>query len=848
ANPYVSLTGCASGGNMASPALDVWYSFTTTGTLANITISGFPNASIGFWTGTCNGTGLTGLSCTNLGATGNGTLSIPSLTIGQVYYIQISGNNGSATDNNFSIAVDNDIDCNDCLRGTTLTTTPAPVNGTYAPGQVVRFCYTVTDWTQVSANWLHGIQISFGPGWTGISNATPPAACQGSGTWAYFPTGVGVVNGTNWGTGFYFDTIDGGASPINNYGDNCTGGWTFCWDMTVSSTCVAGQNLSVSVNTSADGESGSWTSPACQSDPPSLFSAVKVSGPVMTSANAVNICSGQSVNLALTADQPSTFVWVAAANGNVTGESTTNQTSNTINNVLVNTTASPQVVVYTVTPTSIATGCPGTPQTVNVTVYPTPTVNAGADVPVCAGSCINLSGTSSIAPGTFATTFNNPADVNIPNNNTGGVNTTVTSSGIINSNSTIGSICFDLTHTNYPDIGQNGNANAITITMPDGTVYNSTLTPLAAGSGPRTYCIPPAVYAGYTGTLNGTFTLNVKDTRGGGGGTGAITNFTVVINTNTVQWSPTTNMTNSNTLTPTVCPTVNTTYTLTVISPGGCIASDAVNVTVSPAPTMVLSSGSATQTTCVNVAITPIQFTVGGGATGATISVGSLPPGVSGNFAAGVITISGIPTLAGTYNYTVSTTGGCSAPVTISGTITVTGAIVPVTGFSYTTPVCSNNANILPALVPGFTSGGTFSALPAGLTINPSTGEITVSSSTPGAYTVTYNFPASACGLAASSNAPITITLLPTATISYAGTPFCTSLGSAQAVTITGTGAYTGGTYTSAPAGLSINAATGAVTPSTSTAGTYTITYTIPASGGCPAIPVTTTVVITQLP
>ena len=246
-----------------------------------------------------------------------------------------------------------------------------------------------------------------------------------------------MVNGTNWGTGFYFDTIDGGASPINNYGDNCTGGWTFCWDMTVSSTCVAGQNLSVSVNTSADGESGSWTSPACQSDPPSLFSAVKVSGPVMTSANAVNICSGQSVNLALTADQPSTFVWVAAANGNVTGESTTNQTSNTINNVLVNTTASPQVVVYTVTPTSIATGCPGTPQTVNVTVYPTPTVNAGADVPVCAGSCINLSGTSSIAPGTFATTFNNPADVNIPNNNTGGANTTVTSSGIINSNSTI---------------------------------------------------------------------------------------------------------------------------------------------------------------------------------------------------------------------------------------------------------------------------------------------------------------------------------------------------------------------------------------------------------------------------
>ena len=148
ANPYVSLTGCSGGGNMASPALDVWYSFTTSGTLANINITGFPNASIGFWTGTCNGAGLTGLSCTNLGGSGNGTLSIPSLTIGQVYYIQISGNSPTATDNNFTIAVDNDIDCNDCLRGTTLTATPAPVNGTYSPGQVVRFCYEVTDWTQ----------------------------------------------------------------------------------------------------------------------------------------------------------------------------------------------------------------------------------------------------------------------------------------------------------------------------------------------------------------------------------------------------------------------------------------------------------------------------------------------------------------------------------------------------------------------------------------------------------------------------------------------------------------------------------------------------------------------------
>ena len=68
-----------------------------------------------------------------------------------------------------------------------------------------------------------------------------------------------------------------------------------------------------------------------------------------------------------------------------------------------------------------------------------------------------------------------------------------------------------------------------------------------------------------------------------------------------------------------------------------------------------------------------------------------------------------------------------------------------------------------------------------------------------------------------------------------------------QPVTLTGTGAYTGGNY-SAPSGLSINPVTGAITPGTSTAGTYTVTYTTPASGGCGTIQVTTSVTINPLP
>ncbi len=87
----------------------------------------------------------------------------------------------------------------------------------------------------------------------------------------------------------------------------------------------------------------------------------------------------------------------------------------------------------------------------------------------------------------------------------------------------------------------------------------------------------------------------------------------------------------------------------------------------------------------------------------------------------------------------------------------------------------------------------------------------------------------------------------PTANISYAG-PFCVNISAPQPVTLTGTGTFTGGTYSSAPAGLTINAITGAITPSTSTPGTYTVTYTITGTAGCSNTTATTSVTINPKP
>ena len=162
---------------------------------------------------------------------------------------------------------------------------------------------------------------------------------------------------------------------------------------------------------------------------------------------------------------------------------------------------------------------------------------------------------------------------------------------------------------------------------------------------------------------------------------------------------------------------------------------------------------------------------------------------------------------------------------------------MPAVTISYSSnPICASASPITVTRTgTGAYTGGTYSATPAGLTLNSATGGITPGSSTPGTYLVTYStLPSGGCE-AVTATTSITITEIPAASISYSGSPYCSSETSA-AFTLTGTGAYTGGTYTVTPAGLTLDAATGNINPSTSTPGTYSIRYQIPASAGCAAV------------
>ena len=113
------------------------------------------------------------------------------------------------------------------------------------------------------------------------------------------------------------------------------------------------------------------------------------------------------------------------------------------------------------------------------------------------------------------------------------------------------------------------------------------------------------------------------------------------------------------------------------ISGGTCLAattasSTGITLTINPVHTISPSSGG-TQNACLNTAITNIDFTLGGGATGAGAS--GLPGGVTGNVSGNTYTLSGSPTATGTFNYTITTTGNGCATAAATGTLVVAAGV-----------------------------------------------------------------------------------------------------------------------------------------------------------------------------
>ncbi len=272
-----------------------------------------------------------------------------------------------------------------------------------------------------------------------------------------------------------------------------------------------------------------------------------------------------------------------------------------------------------------------------------------------------------------------------------------------------------------------------------------------------------------------------------------------------------------------------TTFYYVTQNTNGCESNPrtAITVSINLTSTAVTGFRYNKDTFCRNAVTPPSPIYDLGFTTGGTFM--STPAGLNINATTGDIILPG--STVGTYNitYTYNTTG-CVNGSTASTTITIEPDIPTELRFSYNSPVCKNAAPVLPQTLSGFTTGGIFGSLPAGLDINTSTGEINVGGSQPGTYTVVYKIAEQGCRLAGSRAAGLTIvdTTSPVTAFDYSSKDVCVIGGAVNPTIIKAPGFTAGGTFTVTPAGLNVNSSTGDINIGLSVPGIYTIKYSVP--------------------
>jgi len=284
---------------------------------------------------------------------------------------------------------------------------------------------------------------------------------------------------------------------------------------------------------------------------------------------------------------------------------------------------------------------------------PTIVVDAGNDTTICLGDCATLNATAKVVKRPAKTpTYRNGEVVPVPTafGATGTININITD---LNMTTVLPNSIMQVCIENLSFFGFNffppgqltiGDLN-VNLLCPDGTrillVPSGVTTSTQGIQGYVNTCFTPAATANigaasppYSGTYapnqpfnnlvgctaNGLWSIEISPAGPLGFGFGFFYGWSISFDDPEISyvadftWSPTTNMTNANTLSPTVCPTSNQTYTLTAEDTAGCvIASDAVNITVTQ--------------TCCNLAFTatstPPSCTVANGTITVNVTSGS---------------------------------------------------------------------------------------------------------------------------------------------------------------------------------------------------------------------------------
>ncbi len=255
----------------------------------------------------------------------------------------------------------------------------------------------------------------------------------------------------------------------------------------------------------------------------------------------------------------------------------------------------------------------------------------------------------------------------------------------------------------------------------------------------------------------------------------------------------------------------------------------------------VITAGLTITTTSLRRGMVGVSYSDGLAASGGTqpyswsLASGSLPPGLTLNSSTGAIT--GTPTTAGTSNFTAQVTDSAKASATRPLSIIIDPATLTITT---TSPLPNGTVGVAYSQTLSATGGSppygwsiSASSLPAGLSLNQSTGAITGTPTTAGSFNFTAQVSDTAKATASQAfsltiNAPallITTTSLPNGTV---GTAYSQTLAASGGATPYSWSLAVG----SLPPGLSLSSATGTISGTPTTAGAVNFTVQVTDSAG----------------
>ena len=544
--------------------------------------------------------------------------------------------------------------------------------------------------------------------------------------------------------------------------------------------------------------------------------------PVLTATpSSQTICSGQTINIALTSSVTgTTFNWTITQSSGITGGSASN--GSTIAQTLTNANATAGTAEYLIIPT--ASGCSSPATIVIVTVNPKPVVVANpAFQTICSGQTTSIALSSAVSGASFAWTVVQA-----------GVSGASASSGatiaqtITNSGTTQGSATYTITPTANSCVGNTLNAvvtinplPTVTATPASQTICSGTSTSISLTSNVTGTTFPwTVVQTGVTGALDGAGS-SISQVLSNAGTTSGTATYTITPSANSCNGSPVNVLVTVNPL-----PVLTASPFLQAICDGGS-TSIALSSTVTGTAFSwtVVQSGVSGAASGTGSSISQALNTTGLFTGTATYTITPSANSCNGSSSNVIVTVNPIPNVTATPALQTICSG---ATTNISLSSNVTGA-----SFSWTV---SNSAGI------SGSSNGSGSAITQILTNSGfSSGTST--------YNVTPSY--NTC-----SGTPLNVVVTVNPSPNITATPTADTICSGGATNITLSSGVSGTTYSwtiSQTAGITGATAGngGAITQTLSNSGVTngTATYTItPSANSCNGTPISVVVLVKPRP